>query len=250
MQHRIVITRHRPWLKLILIGGGSFAIALAAWGLYLYTRASTVGDFERAQLEVETLRDERRTLTRDLRAARDEVRRLKEQAAYVERSQEIDTQASQAVRDSLSQLQAEASDLREQLAFYRGIVAPEQSRAGVRVHEFKMTPGAEPRRYGYELVLIQSVRHDKRVGGKIEVELAGNRNGTEVRIPWAKLQVGEMAQDLLFSLRYFEEFSGEILVPKDFTPTRVLVALVPQGSGSPRVEESFDWNRLVNGGGG
>src|SRR5690606_11397000 len=106
-------------------------------------------DFERAQLEVEQLRNERRGLVRDLRAARDEVKRLEEQAVYIQRSQEIDEQACSAVRESLTQLQAEVSDLREQLAFYRGIVAPEQSRAGVRVYEFKVEPGTEQGAFRY-----------------------------------------------------------------------------------------------------
>ncbi|MFP5306010.1 MAG: DUF6776 family protein, partial [Gammaproteobacteria bacterium] len=185
MRHRIVITRHRPWLKPALIGGGSFALAVAAWALYAYTRASTVSDFERARLEVEALREERRTLARDLRAARDEIKHLEEQVVYVQRSQDIDLQACSAVQESLAQLQAEASDLREQLAFYRGIVAPEQSRAGVRVYELKLLPGAEADRYRYELVLIQSVRHDKRVAGRIALELVGQRGGDEARLPWA-----------------------------------------------------------------
>lgn len=249
MKHRIVITRHRPWLKPALIGGGSFALAVAAWALYAYTRASTVSDFERAQLEVEQLRDERRSLTRDLRAAREEVKRLEEQAVYVQRSQEIDGQACTAVRESLTQLQAEASDLREQLAFYRGIVAPEQSRAGVRVYEFKLGPTADGAGIHYELVLIQSVRHDKRVGGRIELELVGQQGGGEARLPWAKVTSDDPAPNLLFSLKYFEEFSGEIRLPQGFEPTRVVVTLIPDGNGMPRVEESFDWGRVFNGGG-
>ena len=73
------------------------AIAVSAWGLYSYTRASTVSDFASAKLEVEELRDERRRLTRDLRAAREEVSTLKEQVVYVQRSTEIDTQACDGV---------------------------------------------------------------------------------------------------------------------------------------------------------
>ncbi|MEW6166833.1 MAG: DUF6776 family protein [Pseudomonadota bacterium] len=248
MRHRIVITRHRPWLKPALIGGGSFALAVAAWALYAYTRASTVSDFERARLEVEALREERRTLARDLRAARDEIKHLEEQVVYVQRSQDIDRQACSAVQASLAQVQAEASDLREQLAFYRGIVAPEQSRAGVRVYELKLLPGAEADRYRYELVLIQSVRHDKRVAGRIALELVGQRGGDEARLPWASIQAGDMAQNLLFSLKYFEEFSGEIRVPQDFEPARIEVTLIPDGNGAPRVEESFDWDRVLKGG--
>lgn len=249
MKHRIVITRHRPWLKPALIGGGSFALAVAAWGLYVYTRASTVTDFERAQLEVEQLREERRELTRELRTSREEVKRLQEQAVYVQRSQDIDSQACTAVRDSLAQLQAEASDLREQLAFYRGIVAPEQSRAGVRVYEFKMAAAPEPGRFRFELVLIQSVRHDKRVAGRIGLELVGQRDGAEARLPWAALVADDAARNLLFSLKYFEEFSGEIVVPQGFEPGRVVVTLVPEGDSAARVEESFDWDRILSGGG-
>lgn len=250
MQPRIVVARQRPWwLKPALIGGGGFALALGAWGLYLYTRASTVTDFERAQLEVEELREERRSLTRDLRVARDEIRRLEEQVAYIERSQQIDTEACNEVRESLTVLQAETSDLREQLAFYRGIVAPEQSRAGVRVHEFKLRPGSEPGRYSYELVLIQSVRHDKRVAGRIQLELVGTRGADEVRLPWKELVSGDSGANLVFSLKYFEEFAGEIAIPRNFEPVRVLVTLVPEGNGSPRVDESFDWGRLVGQGG-
>jgi hypothetical protein len=250
VQPRIVVARQRPWwTKPLLIGGGGFLLALGAWGLYQYTRASTVSDFERARLEVEELREARRSLTRDLRLAREELRRLQEQVAYVERSQEIDAQACGAVRDSLSQLQAETSDLREQLAFYRGIVAPEQSRAGVRVYEFKLTPGTSPRRYAYELVLIQSVRHDKRVAGRIELEIVGDRAGADARLPWSRLVSGGAAENLVFSLKYFEEFAGEIALPAGFNPIRVMVTLVPDGSGTPRVEESFDWTRLVGNGG-
>ncbi|SFF51553.1 hypothetical protein SAMN04488120_106120 [Fontimonas thermophila] len=249
MEHRIVITRHRPWLKPALIGGGSFVLALAAWGLYVYTRASTVSDFERAQLEVERLREERRELTRQLRAARDEIKRLQEQVVYVQRSQDIDAQACSVVRESLAQLQAEASDLREQLAFYRGIVAPEQSRVGVRVHEFKLVAAAEPGRFRYGLVLIQAVRHDKRVGGRIDLQLVGERSGAEERLPWAAIAADGAAENLLFSLKYFEEFSGEIVVPQGFKPMRVVVTLIPEGDDATRIEESFDWDRILSGAG-
>lgn len=247
MQHKIVITRSRPaWYKLALIGGGSFALAISAWALYVFTRAATVSDFERAQVEVEQLRDERRTLARDLRAAREEIKRMQEQTVYEQRSQDIDSQACEAVRSSLSQLQAEASDLREQLAFYRGIVAPEQSRAGVRVYEFKLSPAADAANFHFELVLIQSVRHEKRVEGHVELELVGETNGVERRLPWPSITVGDTAKNFQFALKYFEEFSGDIAVPAGFTPTRIVVTLVPEGAGAAKVEESFDWSRVLS----
>ncbi len=248
MQPRIVVAQHRPWRRPILIAVSVGALAVSAWGLYSYTRASTVSGFASAKLEVEELREERRRLTRDLRAAREEVNSLKEQVVYVQRSTEIDTQACGGVLQSMTELQAEASDLREQLAFYRGIVAPEQSRAGVRVYEFKLAQAATAGNLRYDLVLIQSVRHDRRVAGRVEIELLGKLKGSEQRLPLAQLAVGE-ARNLVFSLKYFEEFSGEFRLPEGFVPTRVTVALVPAIDGAPRIEEAYEWGRVLNGAG-
>ena len=52
VKHRIVIQQHRPWQSPMLVAGGACLLAVAGWGLYSYTRASTVSDFERAQLEL------------------------------------------------------------------------------------------------------------------------------------------------------------------------------------------------------
>ena len=76
-----------------------------------------------------------------------------------------------------------------------------------------------------------------------------NPYGAEARLPWAALAADDAARNLLFSLKYFEEFSGEIHLPQGFEPARVVVTLIPDGNGVPRVEESFDWVRVFNGGG-
>lgn len=234
----------------MLIGAGSFLLAVAGWGLYTYTKVSTVSDYERSQLEVEKLRAERRELVRDLRASRQRVNELEQQAVYVERSQAIDSQACSALRASVTDLQSEAADLREQLAFYRGIVSPEESRAGVRVYEFKLSSVDGARRYRFELVVIQSVRHDKRVSGTIRLVGVGrDAAGAETR--WHLAGNGdEASENLLFSLKYFAEFAGEFELPEDVVPVRVEVVLDPSGGNLPEVEESYDWASLTAGSGG
>ena len=68
-------------------------MAIAAWGLYSYTRATTVVDFERAQTERDRLLEERRELTGKLRESHAQIEVLKDQIVYLERSQDIDAQA-------------------------------------------------------------------------------------------------------------------------------------------------------------
>lgn len=242
MQHQIVIRRHRPWLRPALIAGTVAVLALAGWALYSFTRAKTVSDFARVKTEIEQLREERRELTRKLRAQRNELDAARQQLAYVERSASIDTQACTAVEASLQSLQQEASELREQLAFYRAVTAPDEVRAGVRVQALSLKP-AGANRVRYQLTLIQSARQEQRVSGRIELGLTGRSASGETRLDATAL-AGGVAPNLLFSLRYFEEFSGEWQLPAGFVPRQLSVRLVPSGE-APAVEQRFDWNKLL-----
>lgn len=243
MKHTITIQRHRPWLRPMLTVGAVAVLALGSWGLYRYSRVHAVSDFERTQVEVEQLREERRQLVHELRASKGEVGDLKDQVVYEKRSSEIDVQACDTVRTSLSSLQSEVSALREQLAFYRGIVSPDLSRAGVRVYDLKLKPAKVAGGFLYEVVLIQSVRHDRRISGRIELTLEGTSGGKPQALNWSSVAVGD-GKNLLFSFKYFEEFSGELRLPPGFKPLRVAARLL-MDEGGPAIEDQFDWDKVV-----
>ncbi|MDR3417832.1 MAG: hypothetical protein P4L83_16770 [Nevskia sp.] len=246
IRHRIVVAAHRPWRRWALIGGGSAALLLAGWGLYSYTRATTVSEFEKTHLERDQLREDNRRLSQQLRAALAESQSAKDQLAYLSRSQQIDDGACSAVKQSLASLQAESADLREQLAFYRGIVSPSESQAGVRVFEFKIYypqgKNAQPGTYKYDLVLIQSVRHDNRVDGDVSVSFEGYQGGTKQTLKLADL-ASDGHKNLLFSFKYFEEFSGSFRFPDGFKPLRATVTL--QGEDMPRIDDDYDWTKII-----
>ncbi len=248
MQHRIVIRRHRPWLRPLLIAAATGGLALGAWALFSFARATTLSDFERTQTEVEQLRAERRQLSRDLRATRAQVEQIKGQLVYAERSTEIDGQACDAVRESISDLQAETSELREQVAFYRGIATPEQARAGVRIQEIRLSKSAQERNgFRFALTLIQATRQEKRLAGRIEMTVVGRSAGIERSLRIDEL-APELAQNLLFSLKYFEELTGEFRLPDGFKPRRLVVRLIPSSSAVAQTEEDFEWQRIFDSG--
>jgi hypothetical protein len=240
---KVVIKAYRPRLRVALVAAGTAALAVAAWGLYSYTRATTVVDFEKAQTERDRLLQERRDLTGRLREAQTTIGSLKDQIVYLQRSQEIDQQACATVKASLASLQEEVADLHEQVAFYRGIVSPDASRAGVRVYEFKVYPTASAAVFRYDLVLIQSVRHDRRVAGRVEISLQGMQDGqTQMRRLSELMLSGE--RNLVFSFKYFEEFGGEFRLPDGFRPTRVVVAVLPDGGAVPKIQDEFEWSKI------
>lgn len=242
MQHKIIIARHRPGLRAALIAVGAFVLAVGAFALYAWARATTVTDFERAQTELERLQEERRGLTRDLRAAQNQIDELKNQLVYEQRSTEIDQQSCDSVRTSLGSLQAEVSDLNEQLAFYRGIVSPELSRVGIRIYDFKLSRATASDTFHYELVLIQAVRHNRKIGGRVQIVVEGQQNGVRQVLALNEISLSE-SKDLTFSFKYFEELEGEFRIPAGFKPEQVTVTLVAEGAGAQNVREQFAWEK-------
>lgn len=227
-----------------MIAGVACLLALAAYALWSVAAVKTASDFERAQLEVEQLREDRRTLTRELRQARKTVDDLKDQLAYTERSSEIETQSCEVVQGSLSDLQSQVADLREQLAFYRGIVSPELAKAGVRIYDFSVRALKASNTYHYELVLIQSVRHERRVGGRVRMVLEGVRNGRRESHSMESLEVGKKS-DAQFAFKYFEEFSADFQVPVGFKPASFKVTLAAQSENAQDVEQIFEWVKVL-----
>ncbi|WP_293370470.1 DUF6776 family protein [Nevskia sp.] len=244
-RHRVVITTDQPGRRRVVVAVVVALSLFLSFALYRYTRATTESDFLAATSERDRLLDERRQLTRELRAAKSEAGSLRDQLAYLSRSQEIDDGACVAVKQSLGRLQAESSDLREQLAFYRGIVSPQESQAGVRVYEFHVTAlKTAANAYRYDLVLIQPVRSEKRVGGQAQVVVEGLKGGQKQRLKLADLAVNG-GGNLLFSFKYFEEFSGELRLPDGFRPLRAIVSLQPGGEGQPGIEDEYEWAKIV-----
>jgi len=248
MQHKIIITRHRPWFRTGLIAFAVSLVAVVVWGIYTYTRATTVSDFARAQTDLERAQQDRRGLAQQLRAARAEVEELRNELAYQKRSVEIDAHACDEVRQSLAGLQNEVSTLREQLVFYRGMTGQGQARGGVRVNELKLV-AKDRLTYSYDLTLIQASRQDKFLGGTVSVEIQGLQGATRQNLSLADLSV-DHREKLIFSMKYYEEFHGEFRLPEGFKPQRAVVTLQIDGENVRQVEESFEWTRILAGGGG
>ena len=247
--HRIVVRRRATrfgvavmLVSMLLLLGGVYALSR-------YLRNPEPVPLAAGGSELDGLREERRRLTRELRTAKDQLQDLRGRSTFEARSCAIDVQACEAVRKSVSGLESEVADLREQLAFYRNIVSPEQVRAGVRVLRLGVRPSGTADVWRYDLVLVQPVRRDHTATGRYDFALEG-MSGKQIKtLRLDEVLVGE-ADARGFSFRSYQEFSGELRLPPGFLPSRLRVTLAVQdGKGEPsEVAESFDWSRLVEAG--
>ena len=179
-------------------------------------------------------------LEREFNAMQEETAKLSEKVVLLETDEKIDTEAYRRVEEQLADLQEEILNQREDLAFYRGIVADQQT--GLRIQDLELLRGADASSFTMRLVLAQAIRADRRVSGYVELNVEGIRDGQELTLGLADL-AGQAGGDsrLAFSFRYFQNLQADLVLPKGFAPARVTVKLTPNGKSAKPLEKSFNW---------
>jgi len=234
-KHRLVVKPHRPWKDGLTYAGAALAVAALAWAAFEYGRWRAGYD------HVGAAREQAR-LTAALRGAQADNAALTDRVALLARSSEIDETARAQVKGSITELQDEILELREELAFYRGIVAPDDS-GGLRIQSLKLMRGAEDRHWRFRLVLIQSIKQEQRANGTVAVTVHGVRGGAAATLPWSAV-AAKPTVPLGYSFKYFQDFEGDLLLPVGFTPGRIEIEVQPRGGGEV-VHRSFEWSTVT-----
>lgn len=227
---QLIVREHVPWKWPLLIAVNLLLLLSGGYVLYEYGHS-------RAGLDFDSLQAQRSELRQQLEESRQHAAELGDRVVVLERASEIDKQAYHEVDDSLRGLQSEILELKEEVAFYRSIVAPRESSRGLRIQRFNIEPGKLPRVYRYKLVLTQVIKNSGMSQGNVQIEIEGLRNGEHATLP-LKDVAAEKLDNLNFRFKYFQNFEGDLLIPEDFTPRRVLIKVV---SSRVTLEKTFDW---------
>ena len=181
----------------------------------------------------------------ELEAQLDEAREKNDEArrkiALLETGRKIDEEAYSQVEQRLVELQNEILTQREDLAFYRGIVADQE--AELRIQDLELVAGGDAASFSLRLVLAQAMRASRRISGSVELLVVGVRDGEPMSLGLTDLGVvAEQRKSLTdFSFRYFQNLEADFVLPEGFSPERVIVKLVPKGQRAKSIEKTFDW---------
>ncbi len=227
-------SRKRRWLMVV---GGLLVFPMVGAGLY-YLGSQRAG-YDRLVVAQERAVMEARI--QELELERDQLR---DRVALLERSSQMDREAYDKLDQTLKGLQAELLELREEVAFYRGIVSPRQASAGLRVERFRVEPQAStadgPRLYHYNLVLTQVLKNDRTARGVVMVTVEGVQDGRPTAYALYRLTPDTKDKEKLpFRFRYFQKFEGDLILPAGFSPRTVKVEVRPR-RGKAFVE-AFPW---------
>lgn len=172
----------------------------------------------------------------------DQIVELKQAVALLETNREVDRESYKEVENSLSTLQAKIQEQRDAIAFYRGIVSPSDGNSGLRVQDLTLTRGKEEREFNLRLVLVQAMKHDRKVSGDVNLSVAGMQGGVETSYALKQLLPENADSKWAFSFRYFQNFDRQLVLPDGFTPERITVEVRSRTRSISSIEESFAWS--------
>ncbi|MBT8087955.1 MAG: hypothetical protein KJO46_07955 [Gammaproteobacteria bacterium] len=171
----------------------------------------------------------------------EEIIALKQEVSLLETHRDIDREAYREVESNLLELESKILEQRDALAFYRGIVSPDDGKPGLRVQDLTLTRGEAEREYNLRLILVQAMQHDRKVSGDVTLSVDGSQDGVETTYSLADLLPTAAVANWPFSFRYFQHFDRQLVLPDGFTPERIHVEVRSRTRAISSIEEDFPW---------
>lgn len=149
--------------------------------------------------------------------------------------------ARASLRESVAELTAQRARLREDLEFYRGLIDPENSPGGVRLHAVEWYPLADAR-VMLRAVLARSGAPRGVATGRMEFRLRG-REGDQVREYSVTELLAGPTPGVNYRFSRFQEWEAELHMPAAFEPERLIALITPQDN-NDTVVKSWAWPAL------
>ena len=188
---------------------------------------------------------ERLDLRRRNKALAGENESLQHRVAVAEVGQRVDRQAQSEAQRMIGELQAETARQKQELQFYRGLVARQFGAGTLRVEELRIRAGEEERRYRVLITLVQAATRNSIANGTVTFAVEGRQGKTAQTLALADIEIDKRRQ-FPFSLRFFQQIEVPIELPLEFQPLRLHVEY-RLGRNPEPARQTFNWR--VEGGG-
>ncbi len=231
MSHLVVKRRSLWHSRLSMAGIALFSLVLAA----------AIFEFGRYRAGFDTLAssDALTTLQLQIVELEQQESKLRELNAVLERSGQIERQAYKQLEGAVTGLQDEILELKEELAFYRGIVSPKDANKGLKLQDFELSNGTLPRHYHFKVVLTQVLNNGTVARGNLRFEVAGLYKGEQKS--YTLEQISDSKSGPEFRFKYFQILEGDFILPEEFEPIKVNLTVKPKSKAHKKLTQAFDW---------
>jgi len=233
-QDKLMVVSYDPWTRFFKRLTILLIVAALAGASYLF------GRYEASEAQAQAVA-ERDQLREDLKMAEDEMASYSQRVIMLEKGGEVDRRSTEGLRQNLVDLRNQIATLQEEVAFYKGIMAPSTRKQDLRIQKVDVEPTLEARRFRYKVVVTQVGTNQRFVSGLAAVNVVGVLDGKQTI--YGLRDISDDVQDygIKYRFRYFQEIEGELVLPEGFVAESIEVVLQTNGSKANRVEQVFPW---------
>ena len=224
----------RAWLARLGIGALLLSVPLAFFG----GRWSTGADNARSEAEAqrqEALIGEQKT----------ELERLRTEVEVLRSGERLGQQAIEQSRQTIKLLEEQVFKQQQDIAFYKGVVAPASKTDALEIRAFEVQGTDNPLRFRYKVMLSRLGKDERKLDGRLKVRISGKRAHKDASYDLEQLSPELGKTGLSISLRHFQSIPeagrfAELELPKNFIPTLIDVRAELNGQSKP-LQRRFDW---------
>ena len=178
-----------------------------------------------------------------MQALQAQVDALEQRAATLSRSDQISRDANRDLQGALAERDEEIAGLRADVAFYERFVGSTAQRRGLALHELKLQ-AQTAQAWHFTATLTQNVNRGAVNSGRLQLSVEGTRAGKLQRLEWAQLRQQANEPGVPYSFKYFQQVEGDLVLPPDFQPVRIIARLMPARGAA--TEQSFTWGAATD----
>ena len=230
-QRMFVIRRHTP-VRTVLLRIAALLIGLfALYVLFEFGRYSA--GFDRARVAREDGEHQHQ-----VDALNGQIQQLHSQVAQLQTLQAGTAREHQQVALEIAELQAQVDRDRQDLAVYRGVIAPAAGAgSSMQVQQLRVSPGGAANQFVAHLTLMQGGKPDTIVAGVVGVRVSGQLNGVAAVVEG----VGATAKGAI-SFKYYQAVDYQLVLPAGFHPASVQVTVHDNRPNGVTATQSFPWS--------
>jgi len=189
-----------------------------------------LGYWRYAGSDTSQLRQEMQRLQSDNQA-------LQEKVVQVQRQLQVEHAAQGSLSKEMTALQDEDLRLKEDVGFYKNILAEHGTTGVLQLHSVKVSKGARPGEYYYRILLVQSGRHDKTVQGSLQLLLNTTESGKPVV---QHVEPDGQAKGIKVNFKYFQRLEGSFTAPSAARGQSLQVQFTEAGGAQPKLTQTVN----------
>lgn len=179
-----------------------------------------------------------------------ELEDLRQRVAVLSSAETLSQQANEQNRLTIKLLEEQIYKQQQDLAFYKGVLAPGTRREGLRIKAFEWQATDTPTHFRYKILLSRVGKGEEPLEGQLQVVIVGKQGDQEVTLDLASLG-GDLPealpdQPIGFAFKHFQAIPdagrfADLQLPEGFIPRDIKVRAEIEGQ-KPLLR-TFKWNK-------